>query len=347
MSDAPSDPRDLSPRDARDRLLARRKTDATERTLNSYHYRLAHWVEWCEENGIERVGDVTPWHIDEYDMHRRQQGNAPTTIKGELTTLRVLLKYLARIDAVDDKIPEAVDVPNLSPKEESSDERLTAEDATALLTYFRNSRAEFGTAKHAFLEVTWNTGARVGGIRALDVDDYDDSGTLAFRHRPRTDTPLKNKEDGERIVGIPPAVCEALNVYIERERHDKRDDHGREPLFSARQGRPSFSTLRAWSYLGTQPCLHSQCPHGRDRPRCGYVSRNDASKCPSSRSPHRIRTGSVTEQLNRGFAVEKVATRVNATPQVLRDHYDVADEDEEFQQRRRAEFAEFDIGNQP
>ncbi|WP_435332863.1 tyrosine-type recombinase/integrase [Haloarchaeobius sp. TZWWS8] len=344
MSDAPSDPGDLSPRDARDRFLARRATDATDRTLHSYNNRLTRWVEWCEENGIERVGDVTPWHIDEYDMSRRQKDYAATTIKGQLTTLRILLKYLARIGAVDEKLPEAVDVPNLDPKEESSDERLSAEDATALLAWFRDSRAQFGTAKHAFLEVAWNTGARVGGIRALDIDDYDgDVGTLAFRHRPKTGTPLKNKEDGERIVGIPPAVCEALDVYISRERTDKRDDHGRQPLFAARQGRPSFSTLRAWSYLATQPCLHSPCPHGRERPRCEYVSRNGASKCPSSRSPHRIRTGSITEQLNRGFDVQKVSTRVNATPQVLRDHYDVADQDEEFEQRRRAEFADFDI----
>ncbi|WP_435318497.1 tyrosine-type recombinase/integrase [Haloarchaeobius sp. TZWSO28] len=347
MTGAPSDPGDMSPREARDRLLARRETDATDRTLASYKNRLSRWVEWCEENQIERVGDLTAWHIDEYDMSLRTQDYAPATIKGHLTTLRVLVKYLARIDAVDEGMPDAVDVPNLSPAEESSDERLNAEDAYAALEYFRNNAAVYGRPMHAFLEVAWNTGARVGGIRALDVGDYSsDSGTLAFRHRPSTDTPLKNKEEGERIVGIPPTVCDVVDVYIARERSNKRDDYGREPLFSARQGRPSFSTYRAWSYLATQPCLHSKCPHGRQRQSCEYVNRTDASKCPSSRSPHRIRTGSITEQLNRGYDIDKVSARVNATPQVLRDHYDVAGHDEEFEQRRRAEFADFDITNQ-
>jgi site-specific recombinase XerD len=343
-----SQPGNLSPADARDRFLAKRETDATDRTLRSYRARLTRWVEWCEDHGIERVGDLTPFHIDEYDMTRRTADYAPTTIKGQLSTLRVLLKYLARIDAVDEDLVDAVDVPTLTSSEQSSDERLAAEDARELLSFFRESRARFGTAKHAFLEVAWNTGARVGGLRSLDLDDYSaDAGTLAFRHRESTGTPLKNKEDGERIVGIPPAVCEALDVYIKRERFDKRDEHGRRPLFAARQGRPSFTTLRAWSYLATQPCLHSACPHGRDRLRCEYVNRGDASKCPSSRSPHRIRTGSITEQLNRGYDVEKVATRVNATPEVLREHYDVAGQDEEFEQRRRAEFADFDITSDP
>jgi site-specific recombinase XerD len=341
---APNDPGDLSPRQARDRFIAKRQTDSTDRTIRSYRDRLKHFVEWCEENQIERVGDLTAWHIDEYDMNRRSQDYRPSTIKGHLATLRVLVKYLAQIGAVDDDLPDAVDVPVLSKREQSSDERLRTDDAQNALAYFRNSRAQYGVPMHAFLEVAWNTGARMGGFRALDLGDFDaENGTLAFRHRPGTDTPLKNKDDGERIVGIPDAVVSVLDVYIERERHDKRDEHGRQPLFSARQGRPSYSTFRGWSYLATQPCLHTDCPHGRVRSRCEYTARNDASKCPSSRSPHRIRTGSITEQLNRGYDIDKVASRVNASPDVLRAHYDVASQNEEFKERRREEFADFDI----
>lgn len=339
-----AEPTDLSPREARDRFLSMREADATDRTLRSYRNRLTRFVEWCEREGIERVGDLTPWAIDQYAMSRRQADLAPTTIRGQLATLRVLLKYLERIGAVEDDLADAVETPDLSADEMSSDQRLRTEDAEALLRYFRDSRARFGTPKHAFLEVAWHTGARIGTLRGLDVEDFDaEAGTLTFRHRPSTGTPLKNKDDAERIVAISSDVVEALRVYMERERSDKRDDHGRQPLFSARQGRPSFTTFRSWSYQATQPCLYSPCPHGKERGTCDWTKRSESSKCPSSRSPHRIRTGSITWHLNQGMDPEKVATRCNVSLEVLHEHYDVASAREEFEQRRRDEFSEFDI----
>lgn len=84
---------------------------------------------------------------------------------------------------------------------------------------------------HAFLEVAWYSGARMGGIRALDLGDYDpEEQSLQFHHLPETGTPLKNKYDGERKVGINDHVVECLDTYILRERSDKRDERGREPL---------------------------------------------------------------------------------------------------------------------
>ncbi|QIO24377.1 tyrosine-type recombinase/integrase [Haloarcula sp. JP-L23] len=326
------------------RFLRKRQTDATDRTLRSYRNRLDPFVEWCEDNGIECLGDLTAWHIDEYDLARREADLAPTTIKGHLSTLRVFLKYTASVGAVDDDLPEAVDVPPLDATEEQSEERLSAEDATSALSFFRSSRKYFGVSMHAFLEVAWHTGARMGGLRGLDLDDYNaDDQYLEFRHRPSSGTPLKNKGDGERYVGIADPVCEALETYIARERSDKRDEYGREPLFCGRQGRPSFTTLRAWSYQATQPCLWTECPHGRRRSSCDWTQRSEASKCPSSRSPHRIRTGSITWQLNRSLSIEVVAERVNATPSVIRRYYDQATAEEEFEKRRRAAETALDI----
>lgn len=176
------------------------------------------------------------------------------------------------------------------------------------------------------------------------LDDVDlDEGTVQFVHRPSTGTPLKNKRDGERLVAISDPVVDALRTYRARERFDKRDDHGRAPFFCARQGRPSFTTIRAWSYLATQPCLHTSCPHGRARSTCDYVHRNHASKCPSSRSPHPVRTGSITWQLNRGLSVEVVAARVNASPATIRRFYDKQSDREEFEERRREVTAGLDV----
>jgi transposase len=65
--------------------------------------------------------------------------------------------------------------------------------------------------------------------------------------------------------------------------------------------------------------------------------------CPSSRSPHATRTGSVTWHLNSGLDIEQVATRVNATTSTIRRYYNAADQSEEYEQRRQQAEQTLDI----
>lgn len=329
------DPQDLSPAEAVDRYLAQREADATERTLRSYRSRLETFADWCESNGIDRLGELTPFAIDEFQMDRHQAETAVTTTRGRLATLQVFLKYLDGLGAIDEGVVDAVEVPQLDRHEAADRTRLDPAEADRLLAHYRDDPATFGTAHHAVVELLWWTGARLGGIQALDLDDYEpDEARIRFRHRPDTGTRLKNGREGERYIGLSQDVIDALDHYIARERYDKRDEHGRRPLFCTRQGRPSETTLRFWSYLGTQPCVYGPCPHDREPATCSYRERNHASKCPSSRAPHHLRTGSITWQLNRGLTVEQVGARVNASPDVIREFYDAADDLEQFEERR-------------
>jgi len=338
--------RDLSPREARRRFLKRREQTQSPATVRSYGNRLNDFILWAENQGIESMSELTGWEIDDYQMYRESQDIAPATVKGTMVAVRQLLLYCARVEVVDEELPEKVEIPALSKAQASSNERLGTKEAKALLNFYRDSKAYFGTAWHAFLEVAWHTGARLGGIRSLDLRDFNASEqTLEFRHQPSSGTPLKNKEEGERIVGIGSSVVEALEMYVSRERSKKRDKHGREPLFACSQGRPSKSTIRAWSYLGTQPCLHQPCPHSADRHTCKYTDRTHASKCPSSRSPHMIRTGSISWQLDRGVPIDLVAERVNAAPDTIRRYYDKSTELEKFRERRQNITTQLDIDN--
>jgi len=114
---------------------------------------------------------------------------------------------------------------------------------------------------------------------------------VEFRHRPETGTPLKNKIRGERPVGIPDRVARILSEYVGQYRYDSHDDSGRQPLLCEFEGRAGEATIRAWSYRATIPCLYGTCPHGKDPDTCDWVDYHQASKCPSSRSPHQIRNG--------------------------------------------------------
>lgn len=115
---------------------------------------------------------------------------------------------------------------------------------------------------------------------------------------------------------------------------DAVDDAGRRPLFATVHGRTTTSTLRDTCYYATHPCRAGPCPHERERPTCEHHSRTSAHGCPSARSPHEIRSGSITWQLHRGLSKDVVADRVNATIRVIERHYDQAQQLEEFRQRR-------------
>lgn len=340
--------RDLSPRAAKNRFISRRSQRQAEATVRSYNHRLEHFVEWCEANDIDSMSDVGGWEIDEYRHDRESDGLAPTTMKGQMVALRQLLQYCETVDVIEEGTADKVDLPTLTKDQETSDARLSSDRAEEHLQFFRESTRYEGTVYHAFLEVAWHTAARIGGIQSLDVDDYDgDRGTLEFRHRPKAGTTLKNKGEGERIVGINADVVKALDHYIARDRPRKSDDDGRQPLFATNQGRPSDTTIRYWSYWGTQPCLLKECPHSRHRQSCEYTERNHTSKCPSSRSPHAIRTGAITWLLDRtGGDIEFVARRVNATPDTIRRYYDKATAEQEFEHRQQMYQNDLVIGNE-
>jgi site-specific recombinase XerD len=336
VSDPPNqDPSEFSVEVAVDRYLQRRRADATDSTIKSWRYRLKLFVQWCEGKSIKEVGQLTPFLLDEfYDI--RSGAVEPSTLEGEMWTLKSFLEYMEQLGAVEDDLAEAVRVPKVDREDRANDERLSTEAALPLIEFFRSSDVYRATRGHAFLELAWHTGARIGGIRSLDIRDVNyDEEYVEFHHRPETDTPLKNKREGERPVAVPAEVMRILQEYIRDHRKDTHDDHGRQPFLTTRDGRPTANTIRIISYQVTQPCFHSPCPHGRERPSCDYTRRHAASKCPSSRSPHKIRTGSITWQLNIGFPPQVVAERVNASIGVIEQHYDKESPYERMEQRRR------------
>lgn len=327
---------DLSPREALEQWLNKLRVSKSESTVSAYHYRLKHFVEWCEETKIDSISNISGWDIESYETTRRQRGLEPVTLNNELGTLKNFFEYCARIELVDESLPEKVDPPTVDAADQVDKTRLHTDDAKALLEYYDSDSNERGSRGHALLALAWYTGARLGALRGLDLEDYNrEAQCVEFVHRPQKDTPLKNGQDGERIVGLPEHVCEIIDRYIRTDRLDEFDDHGRRPLFTSQVGRPSPNGIRAWMGLATVPCRHSPCPHGNKRETCDYLDYSTVSQCPSSRSPHQVRTGSVTWQLNRGIPTDRVAERVNTSVEVLLRHYDQQSKMEEMRERRR------------
>lgn len=333
MSDGHNSQRNLSPTEAAERFIAKRENKNTEKTVRFYRNRLQDFLHWSEENGIETMRDLDGWWLDEYERFLESGDNAPTTVRGKMMALDQLLQYCASIEVVDEDLPRKLEVPTLSKEEETCDDMLETDDAQKLLSFFRDSTRHYGTSQHVMLELLWHVGGRISCFRALDYEDWDpDEQKLKFRNRPGTR--LKEGDQHERNVAVPEPVADALEYWIERERPRKRDENGRKPLLTTTRGRASDSTVRCWSYQATQPCLYTGCPHNDRRESCKFTQRQHSSKCPSSRGPHAVRTGSITWQLNKGLSYVEVAQRVASSPETIRRYYDKPDYDEQLARRR-------------
>ena len=333
------DPSELGVDEAVNRYLKRRRQDATDESVQSYKYRLKQFVEFLEEEGVETVGEIRPFDLDEFYAHRGAEV-APATLKGQMHTVRGFIRYLAKIDAVDDGLPESVQIPQMSEEDEVSFDIWDYEIALTALDNWKET--DPGCRTHALIEVMLITGARVGGLRALDVQDVHlDEQYIDFVNRPDTDTRLKKGYDGERPCAIPKRTVETLRDWLQR-RPDTKDEFGRAPLFPSQRGRPHVSTLQNWVYRATQPCNWTTCPHDRDPQSCEYTWGKKASQCPSSESPHPVRKGSMTYQRDLGFPVEVVAERCNTSSDVVEKHYDQATAHQRMEERRRHFVDRFD-----
>ena len=336
----------ITPEEAVRLHLDAMRDNSAEWTRTSHKSHLRAFVEWCrEEAGIDNMNELSGRDLYHFRVWRREGGYskgqddeiAPKTIHSVLTTVRSFLKFCGEIEAVHEDLYLKVPLPSLSPGQEVSDSTMVPERIPPILEYL--SRYEYASRDHVVFLLLWHTGARLGGIRSLDVGDCDLDGrapSLEFVHRPETRTPLKNDEGSERVNRISDRVAQAIQDYIDGPRKRVTDEHGRYPLVSTAQGRVAPSTLRNIVYKWTIPCkIGEECPHDEEPSTCEWTSYNTACKCPSSRSPHDIRKARVTKYRNDGIARGIVSDRLDASTGILDKHYDRASKREKAERRWR------------
>ncbi len=332
--DQRGDLRPTTPRSAFAEWLEHVDSETSGSTAASYERRVDNFVSWCESEGILNLNDVDGRDIKNYRDFRATSLNR-TSMKNELRTVRQFLQYGVALEAVEPALAEklAHHIPSLSKGEESSDLTIDRDRIHAILDHLDDYH--YATRKHALFLTLWDTGCRISGIQALDLRDFDaEDQTLTFISRPESGTRLKNGQSGERMNVVNEKTAEVLRDYIREHRNDRTDDYGRSPLFTTQYGRPSTSTIRRTTYLLTQPCSRGGCPHGEERESCLYREHGHESKCPSSLSPHPIRTGRITDLRNRGVRIAHVAGRVDAMPDTIRAYYDKPDLGEDLDRRR-------------
>lgn len=336
----------ITPQAALDYYLDTRKYDLAEDTYASHRYRLDSFVRWLasedhSDGEITNMNDVDLRTVHAYRVFKREENwpdeppcNGPS-MQGQVSTLRVFFGHLADIKAVRSDFKERIRLPKLQEGEDVDERTLDAERANAILDHLH--RWEYATPHHVAFLLIWRTCCRVGGLRSLDVSDFDrDDRALSFRHRPDEGTPLKNKNGSERDVALKRHVAEVLEEYIDGPHHHSvTDEYGRRPLITTKQGRATTSTLRNWMYRWTQPCrIGEACPDGRDHDECEARRHDRLSHCPFVFSPHPIRAGSITAHRDAGTPREVVSDRGDVSEKILEKHYDQASKRQRVRRRR-------------
>ena len=326
----------ICPTDAKAMYLRERSTDASDATIKAHDYRLDHFIRWCDIEDIDNLNEISGRDLHRYKLWRQEDGDLnQVTVKTQMDTLRVFIRFCESIDAVETDLHSKVLSPTLGDGQNERDTMLDPKEAETILDHLR--RFQYASFDHTLLELLWHTGIRVGGAHALDLCDFfPDEERLEVQHRPGT--PLKNKDDGQRLIALSTEVCGILEDWIAHNRPEVTDDRDREPLLATSQGRAHKNTLRVAVYRWTRPCMFAdECPHSREIESCEArdESKRTASKCPSSVSPHAVRRGSITHHLSEDVPEKVISDRMNVGQEVLDKHYDQRSEEVKAEQRRR------------
>jgi site-specific recombinase XerD len=317
----------INPTEAVQMYLDDRKPEVTQNTLYEHKCRLNRFLEWCPDEGVDDMSEVTRRTAHTYKQYRSDKV-APTTLEHEMRTFRIFLRFCESINAVADGVASSLSIPKASRNKRSRSVSLSKQRAERILDHL--STYEYASLRHVLFHLLWNLGCRIGGVRALDLDDFHEDGPdgpfIEFVHRPEEGTPLKNKWRSERKPPIRDGLRDLLVDYIDQTRHDVTDEYGRHPLITTIYGRATRSTIQRYIYTATRPCHYNggECPFDRKPTECEAAYAHDAMKCPGSVSPHALRRGYVTAARNAGQAVDVTAERVNMSPEVLEKHYDAA-----------------------
>jgi site-specific recombinase XerD len=198
----------IEPETALELFLKDKNAELAETTIKSHDYRLRHFVRWCNEQGIENLNTLTGRQLHEYRLWRREDGDLnKVSEKTQMDSLRSFIRWLEAVDGVEQDLSEKVLSPTITADENSKDVMLDSDRASAVLSHLE--KYEYAGAQHVSLTLMWHTMMRVGGVQAIDVDDYNaDEQYVKIRHRPDTGTPIKNKGDGERLIALSDDICD-------------------------------------------------------------------------------------------------------------------------------------------
>lgn len=246
----------------------------SDHTVEAYGADLSAYLRWCGRCGVD------PWKPSSMEVRRyladlQRARYAPRTRARRLSSLKALYRHLAQrgID-VGGAVEAAV-----SPKLPKSLPEVVRDPAVEKLLQAVEDDGG-GLLDRALVELLSASGARIGEVAALELDDVD---------LERAMVRLFGKGSKERIVPIHPEAVSALTAFIEKER----------PLRAAKKA--ATGPVPRALFLSTRGN-----PMGTDTLRRRFKALVARAGLPADTGPHALRHGYATELLGGGADLRSV-----------------------------------------
>mgnify|MGYP001037429151 CR=1 FL=1 len=217
----------------RDHLLLER--GLSPRTLDAYTRDIARLVEFLEERGVKRPGDVSHRDLREFIYHLKDRGLQPTSIRRNLSAVRTYFAYLLGEGHVVTDPSDRLELPRTWRRlpgvlSRAEVERLLEAPSIQDPLYWRDK---------ALLEFAYASGVRVSeliGLRLRDLSLEDGFATVI------------GKGNKERLVPVGRSAIRALLVYLREVRPELVKGRPVAEIFVNARGRP-LTRMGVWKIL--------------------------------------------------------------------------------------------------
>jgi site-specific recombinase XerD len=280
--------------------------------------------DFLQTQDVSSLMEVEPREINRWNQGLQRRDLARTTREGKLATLEVFFKWAEtewRAPRGENRLSETI-----ARKREdlnvSSDEKSRAGDDNHRISTERADEILGHLAKHQYASrqmieflLIYHVGMRKSALLSIDRENVKPrEGIIEIRNCPeRTGVRLKRGNSGERDVNIASGVMAVVTDYIDENRTQPQD--GSDALLTSWAGRIDDATLYR-DITGLTKC--GDCTDEDGEP----LVKQNASDCPEAIGCHDLRRVAITRMRDEGVSWDTISGRVNATVQMLKDHYD-------------------------
>jgi len=212
--------------------------NCTDRTVQSWTYRMGRFTGWCADRGVECLTDVTPDLLAAYRRYlyhyRNEKTNAPLRFSTQVSYLIPLRRWFLWLTN-EGHIPENVAADLELPKEERRlpSDVLTADEVETLLNQ-TDVTTPLGLRDRAIMETFYSTGIRCSELARLEVYDLEaDRGIVKI---------TQGKGHKDRVVPIGERALSWIAKYSSDARPAFVSRTNQATLFVSRWGRPLCRT---------------------------------------------------------------------------------------------------------
>lgn len=183
----------------KDFLDDRKFKNASIYTLKGYEMSLSEFHDYCVENEIVDVEDITPSTVKGYLLQCQQErGNNPTSINTKLRRLKAFFNYLEEIEVLSQKRNPTKRLSFV--KENIQIEVFKDHHISQMLNYYRRlkqrEKSFFAYRDHTMIVFLLGTGVRLGelcNLRWNDVDLTNGIITVLGKKRQQSSVPITDK----------------------------------------------------------------------------------------------------------------------------------------------------------